>query len=268
MIIFDSHTHNTFSHDGIQTPEEQLNTAIEKGFKGYAVTDHCEIEDSNWIEVCEKNIPLSIAKATEFKKQYADKIIISVGAEIGGALFEKEKADKIIKENNLDFILCSCHNAKGQHDYCQKNYTKEKDIPALLRNYFEILEESSRVCDFDSLSHITYPLRYITGNYGIAVDMNQYKSIIEKTLVNLIKRDKAMEVNTSGFRQKIGVSMPDGNIINLYKKLGGKLITIGSDAHKSEDMGKDFDRTFTLLKECGFDRYYYYQNRQPKEILL
>lgn len=268
MIIFDSHTHNTFSHDGKQSPEEQLNICLEKGFKGYAVTDHCELEDSNWIEVCEKNIPNSIKTAKEFKNKNLDKIIISVGVEIGGALFAKEKADKIISENKLDFILCSCHNAKGQHDYCRKDYSKEKNIPELLKNYFEILEESSYSCDFDSLSHITYPLRYISGNYGIKVDMKEYEPIIEKTLLNLIKRNKAMEVNTSGFRQKIGVSMPDKDIISLYKKLGGELITIGSDAHRSEDMGKDFDRTAKVLKECGFDKYYYYQNRIPHEILL
>ena len=268
MIIFDSHTHNTFSHDGTQSPLEQLNISLEKGFKGYAVTDHCELEDNSWIDVCERNIPSSIKTAAEFKDKYKNKIIISVGVEIGGALFEPEKANEIIKNNNLDFILCSCHSAKGQHDYCRKNYDEEKDIQGLLKNYFMILEESSRACDFDSLAHITYPLRYICGNYGIKVNMEEFMPIIEQTLLNLIKRDKAMEVNTSGFRQKIGVSIPGKEIISLYKRLGGKLITIGSDAHRSEDMGKDFDKTFALLKECGFDRYYYYQNRQPQEILL
>lgn len=269
MVIFDSHTHNINSHDAEQTPEEQLNSAMEKGFKGYAVTDHCELEELYWEEYCKEHIPLSIKKAKEFKKLYEDKLIISVGVEMGSPLFEPEKAKKIISENDLDFILASCHSPQGMEDYCNYDYSKIKDrIPEILQSYFEVLEQTSAICDFDSLAHLTYPIRYISGNYGIPVDLTPYMPIIKKILENIIKRDKALEVNTSGFRQKIGICLPHGEIIKLYKDMGGKLITVGSDAHRSADMGKDFDRTFAVLKECGFDRYYYYQKRQPIEIII
>ena len=269
MVIFDSHTHNINSHDGEQTPEEQLNSAIEKGFKGYAITDHCELEELYWEEYCKEHIPISIKKAKELKELYKDKIIISVGVEMGSSIFEPERANKIIAENSLDFILASCHCPKGMGDYCKYDYSKLKSrIPDILKNYFEILEQTSALCDFDSLSHLNYPIRYISGNYGIPVDLTPYISTIKKIMENLIKRDKALEINTSGFRQKIGVCLPNAEIINIYKNMGGKLITIGSDAHRSSDMGKDFDRTCKLLKECGFDRYYYYQKREPIEIII
>ena len=56
--------------------------------------------------------------------------------------------------------------------------------------------------------------------------------------------------------------MPEKWVIELYKEKGGRLITLGSDAHVSERVGNGFDKTIKLLKACGFDAYYYYEKRK------
>ncbi|MEG1044503.1 MAG: histidinol-phosphatase HisJ family protein [Oscillospiraceae bacterium] len=269
MIIFDSHSHSSFSHDATQTIDQQCQSAIEKGFLGIAITDHCELSNRYWNGFCKEHIPLSIANAKIAKENYRDKLKISVGIEIGEELYHEELAHQIIYDNKLDFVICSCHSPYDMCDYSDVDFSDETiNIAEILDGYFDMLEQTSRICDFDSLAHLTYPVRYIQGTYKRNVDLSKYQDIIDRILENLIRRNKAMEVNTSGYRQKLGMPMPNEDIIKRYFELGGKLITVGSDAHRSEDMGKDFDRAIALIKSCGFDRYHYYENRTPFEILI
>ena len=44
---------------------------------------------------------------------------------------------------------------------------------------------------------------------------------------------------------------PNIEIIKRYKELGGKIITIGSDAHNSDDLSKDFDLVYDILRSLN-----------------
>lgn len=61
---------------------------------------------------------------------------------------------------------------------------------------------------------------------------------------------------------------PNLEILIRYKELGGKIITIGSDAHKIDDMCSNFDKAAKLLKQIGYKNYAIFENRIPKFIEL
>ena len=63
---------------------------------------------------------------------------------------------------------------------------------------------------------------------------------------------KVLEINTSSHRYGLKDSTPSRDILKLYKELGGKIITIGSDSHKPEHLGAYIDEAKELLKETGF----------------
>jgi len=46
----------------------------------------------------------------------------------------------------------------------------------------------------------------------------------------------ALEINSSGWRQPAGRPYPDLELVKLYRELGGEIITIGSDAHRCEEL--------------------------------
>ena len=48
----------------------------------------------------------------------------------------------------------------------------------------------------------------------------------------------------------------------MYKELGGRIITAGSDSHRPERIGYGFDRVYQMLKEAGFDSISIYKNRK------
>jgi len=62
------------------------------------------------------------------------------------------------------------------------------------------------------------------------------------------------------------VTSPDEGILRRYKELGGKLITIGSDAHYAEHLGAGIDKGYELALKCGFDKIALYQDRTPTLI--
>ena len=84
---------------------------------------------------------------------------------------------------------------------------------------------------------MTYPLRYIVGEHGIPVDMSKFSDKVDEILSLLVKNEKALEINTSGLRQKLGKTMPEEDVVRRFKQLGGEFVTVGSDAHYAKDIG-------------------------------
>ena len=77
---------------------------------------------------------------------------------------------------------------------------------------------------------------------------------------------KALEINSAGLRQPIGITSPDESIIRRYKELGGKYITVGSDAHYAEHLGAGISEAYELALSCGFEKIAVYQDRMPTLI--
>ena len=53
------------------------------------------------------------------------------------------------------------------------------------------------------------------------------------------------------------------DVCNYSRKVGGRLVTVGSDAHIAERVGLKFAQTLSLLRNIGFDAVYRYDNHKP-----
>ena len=52
----------------------------------------------------------------------------------------------------------------------------------------------------------------------------------------------------------------DAEVISLYKDLGGRLISIGSDAHTPTDIGANYKETEDLLRSLDMNKIAFVQN--------
>ncbi len=265
MKYFDSHIHSNYSPDSRADIEKTIEIACEKGGYGIAITDHLELGGDDW-DFCRVNIPKSVEKVNSLKEIYKDKLIISTGVELSQSTYYPDRSKEMMGKLKVDFILGSCHGLKGEPDLMLT--LPDRDIHSMLEGYFQVVEDIATYEDVDIMAHLTYPLRYVVGNFGIAVDMARYMERVERILEIIIKRGLALEINTSGYRQAIGVPMPSMDIARLYYNMGGRLITLGSDSHRSQDVYHSFDRASAELKEIGFTHYCYFVNRQPKLLEL
>ena len=268
MIPFDLHTHCTLSFDGESTAEDMLKRAIELGMRYYALTDHVDLgvhADHNF------DLEATVSGAAEqlpaLQEKYTDELEFIYGVELGQITQDPETAARLVNENGYDFIIGSLHNIRTQDDFYFLDYSGT-DVYSLLDDYFNELLELASSPLFDVMAHITYPLRYIVGEHGINVDMRRYSAMIDDILTTLIRNERGIEINTSGLRQKLGDTMPGYEIVQRYRELGGKILTIGSDAHRTSDLGKGIAEGIDIARKAGFTEVAIYKHRTPKFIKI
>lgn len=258
--ILDMHTHSDNSFDGKQSCMLLCEKAVEKGAAGIAITDHCEIDSKteDFRALCTNQF----VETFECKKYFEGRLLVLQGLEIGQAIYNLKLANHILNSFNYDFVLGSIHNLPDMEDFYFLDYTGY-DVQALLTDYFEKELELARWNGFDSLAHLTYPLRYIVGKHKIPVDLSRYDDVIEEIFKTLIANGKALEINTSGLTMEIGETLPGEKYIRLFKALGGEYITIGSDAHSPDKLCSNIDAGMDLAKRCGFDSVTVFNRREP-----
>ena len=88
--------------------------------------------------------------------------------------------------------------------------------------------------------------------------------LAEKIMKQAIADEKGIEVNTSTRRYGMPGTSPSRRLLELYHDLGGRIITIGSDAHDPAHIAADFHRAEEVLRECGFRYYTIFEKRQPE----
>ena len=255
----DCHLHTDNSFDSETPAERVVQRARELGIEYIAITDHCDILE--WSDV---NIARSNAQAAELNQKFDD-ITVLRGIELGEPLQAPEQTAIALGLCEYDFVLCSLHNIRYEEDFYFLNPDAEQ-AQELISRYFEELLETVRWNEFDSLAHFTYPLRYITGRDGVQVDMERYQPVIREILATLAQNGKALEINTSGLRSPDGFLLPTVEYVRQFRELGGRYITLGSDAHRPEHMAIGMKEGIDAAKEAGFRCATVFIRRQPIEI--
>lgn len=255
----DSHIHTDNSFDSETPAELQVDRAHELGIEYITVTDHCDI-----LEWSDSDIARSNAQASELNQKYSDLTVLR-GIELGEPLQDLNGTSQVLGLCEYDFILCSLHNIKDEEDFYFLRPTAEQ-AHSLLTRYFDELLETVQWNEFDALAHLTYPLRYMIGREKLDIDMNLYLPVIMEILSTLASNGKALEINTSGLRAKDGFLMPTLEYVKLFRELGGKYITLGSDAHVPEHIAVGMHDGIAAAKEAGFGCAAIFVDRKPVEI--
>ena len=264
----DTHSHTIRSFDGLYRVEELLDSAIEKGIQTVAITDHVEMD---WFyghdREYNKTAYNSYADVTKAKKDYEGKIEVLVGIELGEPCYNLPLTEKLLEKQHYDMIIGSLHNLNDWDDFSQLDYVNGGfDIYDMLHQYYHDQKEMVEWGGFDTLAHITYPMRYMVGKYDIHVDKSKIQKDVDELLDLLASKEMPLEINTSGLRQKIGTTLPDIDYIKRFKELGGKYVTCGSDSHTTYDMGAGIEQGWEIAKSIGFDSVLIFRNRKPFEI--
>lgn len=268
---YDMHTHSKYSHDSECEISETINKCIEKKLYGVAITDHCDIEYYQTIDL-DKIITNSLNDIDIKKNQTID---LLKGIEIGEGIWNKKRTNEIVNQYNFDVVIGSIHAVRFEgytKPYSRIDFSKmdKEIIIAYINQYFDDMLEMVVTSNIDILAHMTCPFRYIIGKYGILIDIKQFKEKIQSILKLIIDKKIALEVNTSCLNNNNQYNnlMPEKWIINMYKEMGGYLITLASDAHIAINVGNHFDDVLKVLKEIGFKNIYYYKDRYPIQCAI
>ena len=112
---------------------------------------------------------------------------------------------------------------------------------------------------FSVLGHLTLPVRCINEIRGKDIPFRPHMAQVEEILRILIEKGVGIECNTN----RGHTPLPDAEILTLYRRLGGEIITLGSDAHTADYLGCAIAERQELLLSCGFRYFTTFQKGKP-----
>jgi len=267
LFLADYHTHSLCSFDGSAPLADLAQAALDMGLSELCVTDHCDLlsfggepdRSFRWPPVEEQ---LSLARPL-----FEGRLPIRMGLELGAPWEDRAWTADLLSHPDLDFVLGSVHNlssADNGIDFYCLHYTCDADCYYILDRYFDCMEVLADMDCCDVLAHIIYPLRYMNTRDGQHATLDRYEPQLRRIFKTVIANGKGIELNTCR-----GETVEDWRwTLSLYKDCGGTLVTLGSDAHRPQDVGKGLREGAALLKELGFTHLARYVRRQPELVEL
>lgn len=271
-MLADYHVHTEFSDDSVYDMEDVVKDAIALGMEELCFTDHVdygvkpdwddgvEIEYRHGEPLVNVDYPRYMEKLAKLQALYGDKIHIKKGLEFGVQQHTIKRFKALYDRYDLDFIILSIHQVDDKEFWTQEFQQGRTQQEYNERYYEAMLAVIRKYKDYSVLGHVDLITRYDkAGIYPFA----NVKPIIEQILKTVIADGKGIEINTSSHRYGLADSTPSRDILQLYKELGGRIITIGSDSHKPEHLGAYIDEAKALLKELGYTEFCTFEKMQP-----
>ena len=266
MYLCDTHSHTLISPDSHAPLADMAAAAVSAGLREFCVTDHCDLLDLDGNPVTAFDWSAAKEQYRVVKASLGDRLILRLGVELGSAPYDPDTARTLLKEggDELDFVLGSLHNwigAEGNIDLGSSDFTGDlslarRAVDAALTSTWALV---TRYPDcYDSLAHVVYPLRYIRRD-GIDLSFADWEDRVRAIFTEVARTDHALEVNTR--RGKDLDFWPP--LLRWFRECGGKLVTVGSDAHRPEDVAKGIPDALELLSAAGFDCVTTFAGRKP-----
>ena len=91
---------------------------------------------------------------------------------------------------------------------------------------------------------------------------------VRRILERCIEGGVALEVNSHHVLDRGLALAADVEVLDRYRRLGGRRVTVGSDAHRPADVAHGFDRAEAALREAGFLEVTGYAAGRPYAVAL
>ncbi len=267
----DYHLHTEFSDDSIYPMEEVVKDAIALGIDELCFTDHVDYgvhpdyNDAsakvvNGKKIANVDYPTYFNRIDELSKKYKEKIILKKGLEFGIQTHTIKDYQKLTQNYDLDFVILSIHQVNDEEFWTFDYQDKRTQDEYHLGYYQELLDVITVFKEYSVLGHMDLMRRYDKlGHYPF----EKTKEIVTQILKQVILDGKGIEINTSSFRYGLDDLMPSTDLLKLYKELGGKIITIGSDSHRKEHLGAYIQDVKETLRGLGYTEYCSFEKMKP-----
>ena len=235
--------------------------AIVKGVPEIGFTEHYDLHPGETCHDWFKADPWWAVLA-QCRAEFAGQLTVRAGIEIGEPHLFQAEAQAMLARYPFDYALGSLHWV-GAESIFDMSYFEARPAEEAYRLFFEELERMTRVGGFDILSHLDVPARNSGRAYG-TYDPRPYEEYIRPVLQNCIERGIALDINTAALRRRAQVLTPGLDILRWYVELGGERVTLGSDAHKPEDIAAYFEVALQTLRAAGLKYLTYFEQRQAR----
>lgn len=253
-MLFDSHLHTTYSADSQMELDEACQRAAELGI-GLVTTEHMDLlfEDERFT-----------FDVNDYLRSYNKRrgAHLLLGIELGMQLKSAEMSRMLIEKHEFDYVIGSLHILFGVDMYlkaCYAGRSRQEVYDAYFQTMLDNLKQHSYI---DALAHIDFLCRYADFPQTDIIYSEQ-RERIDAVLQFLVEHDIVLEINARrlGDRQAVQHLQP---IYQRYRELGGRYVTIGSDAHTPDSIASHFAQALELA-EYNKLQPVYFKERQIRK---
>jgi len=257
MTIFvdlntDGHVHTSLCHHASGTMEEYVRAAIKKGLHRLVFLEHLEVGvhyfETTWLNSVD--FRRYFDEGNRLKERYAGLIDIGLGVEVGYNPSAEAEILDFLAKYTWDRIGLSYHyfEENGRHINMLSRKKVNWDefsrigVSKVIGSYFDGLISAVHNIPAQVLCHLDAVLRFHPDLYFD----DRHKDQIAVLLDAVGHKAMALEINTSGYVHR-GSPYPQAWIVEKAVEKGIHL-SLGSDAHRPEDVGRYFDRIPDFMK--------------------
>ena len=227
--------------------------AVERGIGEIAITDHVDFDPR---DAAYDFVPFEHRErvAREAAERWADRVSIRFGCELTyGRQYEGDIRDHL-ERHHYDFTIGSVH--VGPYSLYGTDHLSEfvtgTPIDDIVQPYFEEVAAAARSGLFDTVGHLDFIKRYVYPHLTPA-DFAARQDLYEPVLRALVESGVGLEINTSGLRQSPAETYPAASIVALFRDLGGRHVTSGSDAHQADAFAFGLEDGYRVAAGAGFE---------------
>jgi histidinol-phosphatase (PHP family) len=253
-LPLDAHLHTDRSPDSNVPIDAFAAAALDRGIAEIAITDHVDFE---------RGAPAydfaSFADRERVVRGAAERwgprgVAIRFGVEL---TYDRSWEDDLrthLARHPYDFAIGSVHDRveSPYHPSRVAAWIAGRSLHEIVAPYFDEVEAAARSGLFDAIGHIDGVKRYLYPHVKPA-QLAAAPELLEPALRALVDSGTALELNTSGLRYSIAESFPYPAAVARFRELGGRAITIGSDAHRAEHFAWGLGDGYAIAAGAGFD---------------
>lgn len=277
-MLADYHVHTEFSDDSVFALEDVCALAIERGIDEICITDHVDYDvrpdwdeyrrDPSCAKIFEGKPSINVDYERYFpaieaaRERFAPTLAVKTGMEFGVQSHTAERFHALFEQHAdaWDFIILSIHQV-GNEEFWNGTFQKGRTQDEYNMQYYEeMLRVVQRFDDWSVLGHLDLIKRYDAA--GPWPDANA-RDIVAEIMKEAIRRGKGIELNTSSIRYGLSDLTPSEDILRLYRDLGGRILSIGSDSHKPEHLGAHIPMMRERLQAIGFTEFCTFDHMEP-----
>lgn len=252
-LPLDSHLHTNLSPDSDVVIDIYAAQAVERGIRELAITDHVDFEPGApafGYATFEDRERIVRQAAERWGPQGVD---IRFGAELTYDRSWEDDIRRHLARHTYDFTIGSVHD-RVESPYGARNvqqWVAGRSLAEIVAPSFDEVEAAARSGLFDALGHLDVVKRYLhpfVTREAFAAAPELYEPILRA----LVESGTALEINTSGLRHAVGETYPSAAMVRRFREMGGRAVTIGSDAHRAEHFGWALADGYQYATNGGF----------------
>lgn len=274
-MIVDYHVHTPYCGHAQGKTIDYIESAIRSGISEIGFSDHLgryylgKVQKKRYWDwgMHERDIARYFSELLDLREAYEDRIAVRIGLEVDYIEGAEHLLEDIVAKYPFDFLLGSVHCLPMLGWRHISEYVKVNQAQVYAA-YFEAIESAIRCAMFQSIAHIDFIWRYVSWPEAPEEILQEYISDAVKLSA---KSSTNIEVNANGFlwsqiNDDRGFD-PFALLLDAIRKHRAA-ITIGSDAHTPDLVGKAFPQIIDMLKRKGIDTVSLFEQKQQKKVKL